>query len=255
MKNTLLKAIKEAGKIASEGFSKEKKFEYKGSIDLVTEYDLACEKKIIEIIKKKFPEHDILTEETKQKDLHSEYKWIIDPIDGTTNFFHGHPFYCVSIGVEYKKEIIMGAVYAPYLNELFFAEKNKGAYLNNKLIKVSQIKTLKASLLSTGFPYDIATSKDNNINYFLAFVKEVQAIRRDGAAALDLCYVACGRFDGFWELKLHPWDMAAGSLIVKEAGGRISNFNTEELDIYTRDVIAANVFIYDEMKKIIMARG
>jgi myo-inositol-1(or 4)-monophosphatase len=251
LKKVLLKAIKQAGKIAESGFNKKKQVNYKAETDLVTEIDIACEKKIINIIKNSFPCHDILAEESQAASLNNDYKWIIDPIDGTTNYFHNFPIYAVSIAIEYKKEIIMGAVYSPYMKELFFAEKNKGAYLNKEKIKVSKEKDLIKSLLATGFPYDVKTSKNNNINLFLSFIKSAQAVRRAGAASLDLCYTACGRFDGFWELKLKPWDMAAGYLILKEAGGYITNFNKTDFTIYNNTVIASNKHIHEQMTTII----
>ncbi|MFC1855870.1 inositol monophosphatase family protein [Thermodesulfobacteriota bacterium] len=256
---TAITAAKEAGKIQLDHLGKDIDITHKGVVDLVTKVDKLCERNIISILSEAFPDHSFLAEEENHEiDPDAKYRWIIDPLDGTTNYAHSYRFFCTSIALENVSlstknysEIVLGVVYDPVTDELFHAEKGKGAFLNNKTIKVSNTSDLSNSLLSTGFPYDIRESKDNNFDHFKKFALTAQAIRRDGAAALDLCYLACGRFDGFWELKLKPWDLAAGTLIVKEAGGRVTNFNNEELDIYNDDVLASNNSIHDEMITIL----
>jgi myo-inositol-1(or 4)-monophosphatase len=230
---------------------KVKKIGYKGVVNLVTEADRISEDAIIKIIRKNFPEHNILTEESKGYEKESEYKWIIDPLDGTTNYAHGFPVYCVSIALEKEAEVILGVVYNPVLEELFVAEKNKGAFLNGERIYVSKTKELSRSLLATGFPYDIRESKVNNLDHFKNFALRAQAIRRAGSAALDLCYLAKGIFDGFWELKLSPWDTAAGILMVKEAGGKVTNFLGKKFSIYEKDILASNGKIHNQMIQVL----
>ncbi|MEW6684671.1 MAG: inositol monophosphatase family protein [Candidatus Edwardsbacteria bacterium] len=255
LKETLVFAVKEGGKFLLENFGRRSRIDYKGEINLVTTVDRESEKKIIKIIQKEFPDHQILTEESSPcPDLSGRarpYCWLIDPLDGTTNYAHGFLVFCVSIAVEYEREIILGAIYNPVLDELFFAEKGKGAFLNGKKIKVSSTKKLTKSLLATGFPYDIRESRINNLDHFANFALKAQAIRRAGSAALDLAYVACGRFDGFWELKLFPWDMAAGSLLVSESGGRVTNFRGEKFSVYVPECLATNGKIHQEMIKIL----
>lgn len=244
-------AVKESGKIQLEWLGKEKRVELKGEINLVTEVDRMCESRIVEIIKKVFPEHNILTEETPMPEGSSPYRWIIDPLDGTTNYAHGYPCFSTSIALELEGEIVLGAIYDPLLNELFTAQQGQGAFLNGERISVSTIERLTEALLCTGFPYDLRESKENNLDHFSNFVMEAQAIRRDGSAALDLCYVAAGRFDGFWELKLNPWDVAAGALIVKEAGGKVTDFRGGPLDIYGQETLATNGRIHEEMVRVL----
>jgi myo-inositol-1(or 4)-monophosphatase len=213
--------------------------------------DTLCEKLIVEKIKKAFPDHGILAEEGGRRDSESDFLWIIDPLDGTTNYAHGFGFFAVSIALEEKdKGIVVGVVYAPYLNECYTAIINKGAYLNDVPIKVSNIETLEKSMLATGFPYDIKDSR-SNIEYFSRFVILAQAVRRPGSAAIDLCSMAAGKFDGFWEMNLAPWDTAAGSLIVKEAGGKITDFSGNEFDPNKNEVLATNGLIHHEMIKVI----
>ncbi|MFH1624963.1 MAG: inositol monophosphatase family protein [Pseudomonadota bacterium] len=221
---TAVNAAREAGRILRENLGKSIKIDFKGERNLVTDIDRASEKTIIEIIRKKYPDHRILTEESQVKNGTSPYRWIIDPLDGTTNYAHGYPSFCVSIALERKGYVLLGVVYDPILEELFTAEKGNGASLNGGKISVSSTDTLAHSMLATGFPYDLRESQNNNLVHFNNFIMAAQAIRRPGSAALDLCYVAMGRFDGFWELKLSPWDVAAGSLIVGEAGGVVTDF-------------------------------
>lgn len=252
-KKTAIDAAKSAGLLLKRNIGRRHTIEFKGVIDVVTEMDIKAEDMIMKTIKARFPEHGILTEESFEQKSGSEYRWIIDPLDGTTNYSHGFPIFCVSIALEREGEIILGVVFNPMLNELFTAEKGKGAYLNNKRIRVSGISELTKSLLATGFPYDVRTSQDNNISHFANFAVRVQAIRRAGSAALDMCYVACGRFDGFWELKLKPWDTAAAMLIIKEAGGIVTDFKGSAFSLYSGETLASNGLVHDEMIEILNA--
>ena len=226
--------------------------EYKGtSIDLVTDVDRKVEKLIKEAIEAAYPDHGIISEEGSAKKPDSGTIWYVDPLDGTTNFVHGYPHFAVSIGVERDGQVVMGCVYDPIRDELFFAHKGCGARLNNKKIRVSRSTQLDRSLLVTGFPYDVRSSPQNNLDYWNKFAVKARAIRRDGSAALDLCYVAAGRFDGFWELKLKPWDMAAGQLIVTEAGGTVSDFLGNPVGLFTRELLADNGLIHKEMMVVL----
>lgn len=248
---TAVEAAQRAGALLKEHLGRAGKIEYKGAVNIVTELDRKSEDLIIEAILKAFPGHGILTEEREELKTKSKYRWIIDPLDGTTNYAHGFPFFCVSIAFEDAGVVRFGAIYDPMLDELFTAERGKGAYLNGRLIHVSDVEDLSRSLLATGFPYDLRTSKDNNLDYFTAFTLRAQAIRRAGSAALDLCYIASGRFDGFWELKLKPWDVAAAALIVKEAGGEVSDFKGEEFSIHGNECLASNGLIHSEMLRVL----
>ena len=252
-KKTAIDAAKSAGLLLKRNIGRRHTIEFKGVIDVVTEMDIKAEDMIMKTIKARFPEHGILTEESFEQKSGSGYRWIIDPLDGTTNYSHGFPIFCVSIALEREGEIILGVVFNPMLNELFTAEKGKGAYLNSKKIRVSGISELTKSLLATGFPYDVRTSPDNNISHFANFAVRVQAIRRAGSAALDMCYVACGRFDGFWELKLKPWDTAAAMLIIKEAGGIVTDFKGSAFSLYSGETLASNGLVHDEMIEILNA--
>ncbi|OGQ30338.1 MAG: inositol monophosphatase [Deltaproteobacteria bacterium RIFCSPHIGHO2_02_FULL_50_15] len=244
-----------AGAIQRRHLGRIKNIRFKGDINLLTEVDQACEKFIIDKIKAHYPAHDILAEESGTSySQSSDYRWIIDPLDGTTNYAHGYPFFGVSIGLEYRGKIVCGVVYDPIRDELFSAVKDKGADLNGKPICVSKNQSLKKSLLATGFAYNVHETEIDNLDHFSNFIKTAQAVRRDGTAALDLCYVACGRFDGYWELGLWPWDVAAGYLIVEEAGGRVTQFRGMSFDVYGKEIVASNGLIHDEMKTS-LARG
>jgi len=221
------------------------------AINLVTDVDLASERLIREAIGSHYPRHQILAEESGLADSPSDYRWVVDPLDGTTNFAHGFPVFCVSIGLEHRGETILGVVYDPMRDEMFSAERGMGAALNNRPIHVSKTAELGKSMLSTGFPYDIRTSKLTNLDNWANFALSAQALRRCGAAAIDLCYVACGRFDGFWELSLNPWDTAAAALIVTEAGGRLSDFSGGAFSNYRPEMVASNGAIHDEMLGIL----
>ncbi len=244
-------AAKRAGQLLGEGFGEAHQFRYKSSrVDLVTEFDRRSEEEIIGVIREHFPDHGILAEESKSFETAAEYRWIIDPLDGTTNYAHGFPLFAVSIAVERRGELLLGIVYSPVLDELFFAQAGKGASLNGEPIKVSRTDHLHGSMLATGFPYNLDRIEANLI-HFGNFAHRAQAVRRTGSAALDLCYVACGRFDGFWELDLKPWDVAAGALIIGEAGGEVSDFSGGELDIYGDEALASNGRIHQEMIQVL----
>lgn len=240
---------REAGAIQRERYETAIRIDTKSaSIDLVTEVDHACEALIIEGIHASRPDDAILAEEGGGEDTQgAEWRWIIDPLDGTMNYAHGYPRFCVSIGIERAGEPTLGIVYDPLLDECFSATGGEGATLNGRPIRVSDETEIGRSLLATGFAYDVHRSADDNVDHFAHFVKRARGLRRDGSAALDLCYVAAGRFDGFWELKLHPWDVAAGNLIVEEAGGRTSDFQGARSTGDGRQTVASNGRIHDAM--------
>jgi myo-inositol-1(or 4)-monophosphatase len=223
----------------------------KGEINLVTEMDVSAEKLIVSRLTSAFPEHTVVAEEMHAQTASGAITWIIDPLDGTTNYAHGFPVFSVSIGLEVEGIIEWGIVYNPNLEEVFTARRKGGAFLNGAPIHVSKTKSLDASLLVTGFPYDIRTSSRNNLDYFRAFSLHAQGVRRVGSAALDFCYVAAGRFDGFWELSLNAWDCAAGYLMVREAGGNVTNWRGEFGSIYERECLASNSLIHEEMLTVL----
>jgi len=247
-------AATEAGGLLKGRFGSPGKVEFKGAVDLVTEMDRLSEQAIVSRIKSAFPGHGILTEESPEEVTPDGARWIIDPIDGTTNYAHAFPVFCVSIALERDSVVECAVVYNPMLDELFVAEKGRGATLNGKRISVSKTPSLDRSLLATGFPYDIRTSPKNNLDNFARFAVRAQAIRRAGSAALDLCYTACGRFDGFWEMKLRPWDVAAASLIVNEAGGRMTSFSGGDFSIYSSECLASNALVHEEMLSVLNER-
>lgn len=251
MKELILKAATEAGKLLMEKFDRGIEVEFKGKYDLVTEADRQSEALIVKLIRNAHPDHDILAEEADYDDLHSDYRWVIDPLDGTTNYAHGYPWFAVSIALEVKGVLQLGVVHNPYVGELYFAERGAGAFLNQRELKVSTINTLERALLATGFAYDHKKCKANNYDYFTRFQKEAQACRRPGVASLDLASVAAGRFDGFWEMKLKPWDLAAGILLIEEAGGMVSNFDGEAMTLDSLECLASNGLIHTEMQAIL----
>jgi myo-inositol-1(or 4)-monophosphatase len=217
-------------------------------IDLVTEVDHACEALIVGTLGRERPDDAVVAEEGGGRDRErAVWRWIVDPLDGTTNFAHGYPRFCVSIGVEHHGARSVGVVYDPLLDELYTATRGGGAFLNGRRLRVSAEDDLGRSLVATGFAYDVRQSPEDNLDHFAAFVKRARAVRRDGSAALDLCYVAAGRFDGFWELKLHPWDVAAGFLLVEEAGGRVSDRAGGPAPRSGRDSVASNGRIHAAM--------
>ena len=242
---------REAAKVLLENLGKVKEIEFKAKNSLVTEVDKLSEKIIISNIKKNFPTHDIFAEESGKDLSDSDYLWLIDPIDGTTNYAHAYPFFSISIALEVKGEVIAGLVYDPVKDEMFTAEKGKGAFLNGEPISVSKSDEIKNSHVCTGFMHEVEWMVEANIRHFGNFIRRARAVRRDGSAALDLCYVACGRFDGFWELGLNPWDTAAAVLIVKEAGGHLCKFNGDGYSIYDNEILATNCIIDEQMMEIL----
>lgn len=242
----------EAGKVQVKHLRDAHTIEKKDSVNLVTEVDRKCERLISEGIQAKFPDHDILGEEGESARKDSSYRWIVDPLDGTTNYAHQFPFFDVSIALEHEGEIVCGVIYDPIRDELFAAREGSGAFLNDNKITVSQRELLCDSLLATGFAYvkrDL--QKVENVNYFEEFIRRALAVRRPGAAALDLAYVACGRLDGFWEMNLKPWDMAAGKIIIEEAGGKVTSFDGSGFDLYGNQMLASNSLIHNEMTKVL----
>ena len=249
---TLLNAVQAGGAQMQHYFNGRFTVSSKTNInDLVTEADHASEKAIIETIQKNYPHHFILSEETGEIKTTSEYKWIIDPIDGTINFANGIPICCVSIGLEKDGEIIMGSVYNPFINELFVAEKNMGATLNNKKIQVNNKANVGNSCLVTGFPYTYVEFKNGPLEIFSALIRKAIPVRRLGSAAIDLCWVAAGRFDGYFEHHLQTWDSAAGFLMVTEAGGKVTDFTGRDYSVYQKQILATNGLIHEELRGII----
>lgn len=227
---------------------------HKGEIDLVTEVDRACEDAILETLRARFPGHDIVTEETEIDLTGSRHVWFVDPLDGTTNFTHGYPFFCASVALAVDGVLAAGAIFDPIKQELFSAERGGGAYLNGRRIHVSAASELLQSLLLTGFPYDLREDLPGSLRLFNRFMAHARAIRRDGAAALDLAYVAAGRVDGFWEERLKPWDVMAGALLIEEAGGRVSRFDGSPLRLTADQVLATNGGIHEPMLGVLGVR-
>lgn len=251
-----IQAAREAGAIlqnfAREGF----RVETKGRINLVTEADLASEKHIKSLVQGHYPSHHILAEEsggTGGGNLTDGYHWIIDPLDGTTNFSHRFPCYAVSIGVEYRGEPVAGVIYDPTRDELFAAERGAGSTLNGERIRVSAVTDLEKALLVSGFPYDVRERMDEYLPAWREFLRVSQGVRRLGAASIDLACVACGRMDGFWEKGLHPWDTAAGRLLVEEAGGRLTSLEGAPFDNFVPSMLCTNGLIHDSMLEILAA--
>lgn len=250
IKKTGLAATYKGAEILRQYFGKLTGVMKKGAIDLVTEADLEAEKAIIEVLHSAFPEHSILAEESGLNHKNSENQWIIDPLDGTTNFAHELGIFAVSIAFSCQNEIILGFVLNPVSGELFTAEKGQGAMLNGKSMSVSSTEKISEALLVTGFPYNHPEIIDTIMARFGRCISASQGVRRLGSAALDLCYVARGRFDGFWEQNLKPWDTAAGMLIVEEAGGRVTDFSGNPYDIYQKEILATNMNIHQEMMNL-----
>jgi myo-inositol-1(or 4)-monophosphatase len=244
----IIQISKEAGVLIRNAFGKAHSIEFKtNELNLVTETDKASEKLITDFIRKKFPSHGILAEEGSESNKSSEYLWVVDPLDGTTNFAHGLPIFAVSIGLQKNGETIAGVVYDVMRDKVFSAEKSSGSFENGRRISVNKNSNLGHSVLVTGFPYDIRENPDKAFERFIAFLKQARAIRRLGSAAIDFCYVANGVFDGFWEVSLHPWDICAGKLIVEEAGGIVTDFDENEIDIYSKRILATNRVIHLKM--------
>ena len=251
LKECAIEIAREAGIFLKDKLNSVHTIDYKGEINLVTEVDKISEEMITSKINALFPDHDILAEEFTDIDRGSDFRWIIDPLDGTTNYAHGYPYFCVSIALERLNTMTVGIVYDPMLDEMFVAEKGKGAFLNDREIHVSNTRGIIKSLLATGFPYDIREDSHNNLNYFNEMILKAQAIRRAGSAALDLAYVAAGRFDGFWELKLNPWDIAAGWLLVEEAGGIVTDMGGNDYYMESSSILASNGRIHKEMMDVL----
>jgi len=241
-----------AGDYLRKEISRSRRVHYKGPIDLVTDADKESERMILEGLSRSFPDHGILAEESGRHSARKRGRlWIVDPLDGTTNYAHRYPFFCVSLALEVEGEVQVAVVYDPMLKETFTAVKGRGAELNGEPIRVSREADLSRSFLATGFPYDMRETSRDNLAEFLRFMKRAQAVRRDGSAVLDLCYVACGRFDGFWEFKLAPWDIASGALIVEEAGGRATSLDGGPLDIYSGEIVASNGLVHEGMLEVL----
>jgi len=255
MKELLELAItiaRDAGSLQRERFAEPRQIETKSSaIDLVTDVDRASDQLVIEYISSSRPDDEILIEETGTHEGRSGVRWIVDPLDGTTNYAHGFPHYAVSIAIEHEGVTKLAVIYDPMKDELFTAQRGSGASLNGKPIAVSQAKELERALLATGFAYDVHQAEVDNLEYFARFIKRAQAVRRAGSAALDLAYVACGRFDGFWELELHPWDVAAGLLLVAEAGGRSSDLEGGPVPASGNRCVASNGHLHDTLLEVL----
>jgi myo-inositol-1(or 4)-monophosphatase len=255
MLNFAIETAREAGQILLEKYGRKIQISKKGDINLVTEADLASEKLIIERIRSYYPKHSILAEESGESNIaivegETRWKWIIDPLDGTTNFAHGYPCFCVTLAVEHDGEIVIGVTYDPTRDEMFSAEKGNGATLNNREIRVSETEELSEALLVTGFPYDFKTRQDF-ARHLTEFLLKSRGLRRDGSAAIDMAYIACGRFDGFWEEGLNPWDVAAGVLLIEEAGGKISYYDGSKHSVYSPPICGSNGRIHSEMLEIL----
>lgn len=248
-----METARDAGQILLEKYGRKINISKKGDINLVTEADLASEKLIIERIKTYYPKHSILAEESGEAVViggENKFKWIIDPLDGTTNFAHGYPAFCVNIALEHEGDIVVAVTFDPTRNEMFSAEKGNGAFLNNRRIYVSETEKLSESLLVTGFPYNFK-EKENFARHLTDFLLFSRGVRRDGSAAIDMAYVACGRFDGFWEEGLNPWDVAAGKLLIEEAGGKVTYYDNSPFSVYSPPILASNGLIHDEMSEIL----
>jgi len=249
---------REAGALLMKYFIQRVKVEYKGDVDLVTVADRESEALILGKIRARWPNHDVVGEEGTRLESGSDYRWYVDPLDGTTNFAHGYPVFCVSLAIDYKGDRIAGVVFDPTRNEMFVAERGKGAFLNGEKIRVSVIKNLGECLLATGFPSH-KRHKNPNIHFYHQITLRTHGVRRAGSAALDLCSVAAGRFDGFWEFNLNPWDTAAGVLLVQEAGGRVSTFSDGPFQLNSRETLASNGLVHEallnEFQSIFEGRG
>lgn len=239
-------AARQAGALVQERVEGVRTIEYKGVIDPVTEVDRASERLLVEFFRRETPEADVLAEEEAHDTSGRELCWVIDPLDATINYAHRLPVYCVSIGLELRGRPVVGAVYDPASDEMFCATQTTPATLNDRPIFVSDIADIDRALLATGFPYDKRTNPENNLDHFSLMLVSCQGVRRVGSAALDLCWTAAGRYDGYWELSLSPWDISAGRLIVEQAGGRVTDFEGAPIDSNTRYILATNGRIHDQ---------
>jgi len=245
------RCARKAGLIQMENLGQLEGYELKGIANLVTKVDIECEKAITQLIKKEEPEHKVLGEELGGDSLDAEYIWVIDPLDGTTNYAHSYLKFCVSVALVHYGKPIVGVVYDPVMNELYYAIRGQGAYLNGKRIQVSKVDKIADALLGTGFAYDRSQKLAKDVDIFVQILPYPQSVRRDGSAALDLCYVACGRYDGFWELNLKPWDISAGVLLVEEAGGVVTDLKGEPISLDGKEVWASNGRIHQELIDIL----
>jgi myo-inositol-1(or 4)-monophosphatase len=250
---TATEAVLEAGALQRAKYGEEIEIAHKGEIDLVTDVDRASEAAILAVIRERFPDHDIVTEETVLERTGSRFVWFVDPLDGTTNYAHGYPFFCGSVALAVDEELVAGAVYDPIKRELFTAERGAGAHLNGRRLKTSSTERLLDSLLVTGFPYDFREDLSKSLRLFNRFMAHARAIRRDGAAALDLAYLAAGRIDGFWEERLKAWDIMAGALMVQEAGGRVTRFDGAALRLSADETLASNGPLHAAMLSVFQA--
>jgi len=246
-----IEAALRAGAIQRARYGQRISVEHKGVLDLVTEVDRACEDAILDVLRSRFPDHDVVAEETASARTGSRHVWFVDPLDGTTNFAHGYPFFCASVALAVDGTVVAAAIHDPLRDELFSAERGSGAHLNGRRLAVSGAGDLLSSMLVTGFPYDLRDDVEGALRLFRRFIAEARAIRRDGAAALDLAYLAAGRIDGFWEEKLKPWDMMAGKLLVEEAGGRVTRFDGSPTLARADEVLASNGRIHDAMLAVV----
>ena len=254
---TAVEIVRRAGGIQLDRFGGNLNVRKKGAIDLVTAIDVEVERMGRAVIAERFPEHDVLAEELGNHagETAARCRWVFDPLDGTVNFAHGLPIFCACLSLEVDRRPVVAAVYDPTRGELFTAERGAGAWLNDAPLRVSDTGSVLDAMLCTGFPYDVHANVDDLVGLFGAFVARARAVRRLGSAALDLCYLAAGRFDGFWEQRLHPWDMSAASLVVEEAGGRLSRFDGGAFDTHGDEIVASNGRIHDEMLRIIANRS
>jgi len=242
---------REAGAFLKERLHADHRIDFKGEINLVTEADRLSEEIITSRIQDLFPDHDMMAEESTNITRGSEYRWIIDPLDGATNYAHGYPLFCVSIALQRVGEVILGVIYDPMLEELFVAERGEGAFLQEREMHASTTERLAEGLVATGFPYDVRENCRDALAYFNEMIPKAQAIRRQGSAALDLAYVAAGRFDGFWELRLQPWDTAAGWLMVEEAGGVVTDLSGKPYCLESPSIAASNGWIHEQLIEVL----
>ena len=250
---TAAEAVLKSGAIQLAKYGQPISIEHKGTINLVTEVDHACEDAIVALLRERYPDHDIVTEETQIEQTGSPYVWYIDPLDGTTNFAHGYPCFCTSVALAHEGKVVAGAVYEPLREELYTAERGQGSFLNGRRLRVSNATELINSLLLTGFPYDVRDDLPGKLRMFNKLMGEARAVRRDGSAALDLCFVAAGRVEGFWEETLYPWDMMAGNLMIEEAGGRVSRFDGTPIGMRADEILATNGRIHERMLQLMQS--
>jgi myo-inositol-1(or 4)-monophosphatase len=256
LRDAAIALAREAGAVLREGYGRAHRPEHKGRIDLVTEYDRRSERLLLERLAERFPGHAVLAEESGARAAGAgaagpAVRWLVDPLDGTTNYAHNYPFFTVSIAAEVEGALAAAAVLDPVRDELFAAAAGQGATLNGRPLAVSDVGRVEDALLVTGFPYDVREHPERVMPAFQAFLVRAQAIRRDGSAALNLCYLAAGRFDGFWEKSLSPWDMAAGVLIVREAGGTVTDYAGGRFRVEGREILASNGHLHEEMRAIL----